>query len=157
MILDGATLDPTKLPKYDICIVGAGAVGIAIAYRLRDERKKDGTPLQVVVLESGVKNIQNGNSDDLHRCDSDKRWTDPIVKDLDLGNVNTWTQKARGDFLTSSRTRAFGGSTQSLLLRSHKKAHWCSLVQGGVILTTCLPQKNPSARASASPRASPAG
>ena len=59
MILNGATLDPKSLPTYDICIVGAGAVGIAMAHRLR---KKDGTGLRVVVLESSVSNVPGSKS-----------------------------------------------------------------------------------------------
>ena len=58
MIINGATLDHQKLPVYDICIVGCGAVGISMAHRLRHGKKKDNTPLQIVVLESGVKNIE---------------------------------------------------------------------------------------------------
>lgn len=125
MILDGATLDPKSLPTYDICIVGAGAVGIAMAHRLR---KKDGTGLRVVVLESSVANVRGSKSPGaLHAYDpilhpppgvipsqipTEKQDTDPIVLDLDRGFVNAFTNAARSEgFLTASRSRTFGGST----------------------------------------------
>ncbi|HEV7767748.1 MAG TPA: hypothetical protein VGQ76_22285, partial [Thermoanaerobaculia bacterium] len=123
MILDGATLDPKSLPKYDICIVGAGAVGIAMAHRLRGKGKK-----KIVVLESSIRNTQGSDApgamhayDPLVQVPTTVRtdelptlrdWTDKTVLDLDRGNVNTFTCAARPEgFLTAARSRTFGGST----------------------------------------------
>ncbi|HEY9756749.1 MAG TPA: FAD-dependent oxidoreductase [Oculatellaceae cyanobacterium] len=104
-IMDGATLDPKKLAEktFDICIVGAGAVGIAMAHRLYRRG------LEVVVLESGSQNARE-SSDDNPGWGA-RRWIDPIAKELDCGTIDSHLSTIRPAFLTQSRTRAYGGST----------------------------------------------
>lgn len=70
--------------RADICVVGAGAAGIAIARRL------DGTALRVLVLESG------GMS------------PEPFASALNSGTVSG---SSSGAMLSTSRVRTFGGST----------------------------------------------
>ncbi len=57
MILNGATLDPANLPIYDICTVGSGAVGFAIAHELWNRGEKNAGK-NIVVLGSGIKNVE---------------------------------------------------------------------------------------------------
>lgn len=133
MILHGDTLDPKTLPVYDICIVGSGAVGISMAHRLRGAKKKDGTPLQVVVLESSVENIQQSHSPNaIHGYDplinlpphvtpasllTEKHWIDPIVAEMDLGETNAFVQDARRNGAGCSRSIAKAWNTRSCRIR----------------------------------------
>lgn len=91
-IADGSNLN------YEICIVGAGAVGITLAKELYKGGKS------VVVLESGIENRYMGR-------DQTPRNDDLRVMELDEGKTNPFIVKARPNFLTSSRTRCYGGST----------------------------------------------
>lgn len=91
-VTDGSTL------KFQVCIVGAGAVGITIAKELYKKGKS------VVVLESGIVNEYKAPFET-------PRNYDPLVGVLDEGNINKFINKARPGFLTSSRTRCYGGST----------------------------------------------
>lgn len=87
-----------SLPNYDICIIGTGAAGITMALEFYKSKKK-----RVVVLESGIANQWVGKDD--------KRWNDPLVEPLDEGTINGFIQSVRPSFLTDSRTRCYGGST----------------------------------------------
>jgi len=116
MILDGADPESRKLLNgtvYDICIVGAGAVGFAMAQRLANSGK------MVIVLESGKKNIENGWSPPQRpQWWQTPRWIDDYTEIRDLDNAAPIDQnkppfwyQLRSDFFTSSRTRCYGGST----------------------------------------------
>ena len=102
-ILNGRTLKPNELPKFDICIVGAGAVGFTMAKRLYR------SGLKVVVLDSGIENKRPGGNDNPPW--TERRWIDPLVEDLDLGEQNSFIEDVRPHFLTEARTRCYGGST----------------------------------------------
>lgn len=99
MIVDGSSLDTNDPIKCDVCVVGAGAVGYAMAHKLRS------TGLDVVVLESGIHNERQG-----YEWWQRRDW-DPLVADLDEGVPNEFVQDARPDFFEASRTRCLGGST----------------------------------------------
>jgi hypothetical protein len=100
---------PIPIPDhYDICIVGAGAVGYAMAYQLRNSGKK------VIVLESGINNEKWKKTKE-----DDRRYWDPTVNQLDAGvlvpgsfldKVKKAAKEPR-DFYTESRDRCLGGST----------------------------------------------
>lgn len=116
MILDGAEADARKLIQdtvYDICIVGSGAVGFAMAQRLQNTGKT------VIVLESGKKNKSHGWSPpERPQWWQSPRFVDTSEKIQDLDNgapvgelgAPFW-YKMRPDFFTRSRTRCYGGST----------------------------------------------
>ena len=81
-VAQGATLDT------DVCIVGAGAAGITLAQELIDPK------LRVIVLESGLPD------------------PDPTISSLYAGEAGNLMRKiGHQDFLTKSRTRRDGGST----------------------------------------------
>lgn len=104
MILNGASNnDRIRIENtvYDICIVGAGAVGILMADRLRLSGKK------IVVIDSGIENHQE---QDKHFWE--RRYHDPIAETFDHASfADTSWGKQRPDFFLKSRTRGFGGST----------------------------------------------
>ncbi|MBA3995471.1 MAG: hypothetical protein C0469_18285 [Cyanobacteria bacterium DS2.3.42] len=104
MILNGASKDDRMRIEntvYDICIVGAGAVGILMADRLRLSGKK------IVVIDSG---IENQKEQDKHFWE--RRYHDPIAETFDHASfAETSWGKQRPDFFLKSRTRGFGGST----------------------------------------------
>ena len=104
MKLDAAEVKKSDLKSYDVCIVGGGAVGYAIADRLKDSGK------EVVVLESGIKNERKGSN---YHWDQHPRFWDanPEVRDLDKGVLNDYVSSVNQNFLTESRTRCLGGST----------------------------------------------
>jgi choline dehydrogenase-like flavoprotein len=89
MLIDALAVPPGDTVRGDVCIVGAGAAGIAIARVLRDARPA-GRPLRIVLLESG--------SLELHRA------TQALYRGRNVG---------REYFpLDGCRVRTFGGSTQ---------------------------------------------
>jgi choline dehydrogenase-like flavoprotein len=111
MILDASSIKPGDLPdNIDLCIVGSGAVGIAMAQRLRDWAKTN--KKNIVVLESSVRPERIGTTWSEHR------WRDhyEVIRELDApsppdqGNEPFW-YRARHNFFTDSRTRCYGGST----------------------------------------------
>jgi len=87
MLIDARSLPPEQVLDADVCIVGAGAAGIAIARELID------TDLRIVVVESGGL-VADGPTQELYRGAAQG----PI-----LGDDN--------DYLLSTRQRFLGGST----------------------------------------------
>ena len=81
----------TALSGFDICIVGAGAAGIALAQRLAD------TPLKVLLLVSGAP--------------GDRSVPDAARQALYAGTIGDFLQKVDPDFLQRSRLNMFGGTT----------------------------------------------
>jgi choline dehydrogenase-like flavoprotein len=90
-------LDANQIPNgavlggFDICIVGAGAAGIAMAARLAATDKK------VLVITSGSSTGRYAPS--------------PSDQILYAGQVGSFMQKVDPSFLTRSRQRMYGGTT----------------------------------------------
>src|SRR5882672_8090922 len=107
----------TILGGYDICIVGAGAAGIAMAARLASTNKR------VLVITTG---------------DSTGRGVpSPSDQILYAGSVGSFMSRVDSAFLTRSRLRMYGGTTNhfgywarpldkaDLVPRSgYRDAHW---------------------------------
>ncbi len=53
MIIDAVDLAASKVPQYDLCIIGGGMAGIALAREFRHARKTT-----VCVLESGSERLE---------------------------------------------------------------------------------------------------
>ena len=91
MFLDSKDVDP-KLPmQADVCIVGGGAAGISLAVELA------GTPLSVVLLESGGLEPEPGG-EDIHRVVPGRRLAlghDPTRPLYFGGNTNHWAGNCR--------------------------------------------------------------
>ncbi len=84
--------------SYQVCIVGGGAVGLTMAKEFYKRGKS------VVVLECGIENRYKSSYET-------PRNYDPLVRELDEGKINPFIMRAQLDFLTLSRTRCYGGST----------------------------------------------
>lgn len=83
--------DGEILRGFDVCIIGGGAAGIAMATRLIGSR------LKVLVLESGVsidRGTPSGNREAIYR-----------------GSTGPFMSRVNPNFLTSSRQRMYGGTT----------------------------------------------
>lgn len=68
MILDGASLAPETVIEADVCVIGAGAAGLALVSRLRqiaDPRR----PPRVVLLESGGRSPRRPSPATADLCD----------------------------------------------------------------------------------------
>jgi hypothetical protein len=89
LLPDGAVLSGED---YDLCIVGAGAAGIAMATRLIGSSKR------VLVLSNG---LSDDNSEE----------ADPSRQRIYAGTVGPLMQKVMPDFLTRMRLRMYGGTT----------------------------------------------
>ena len=83
MIIDGRTIPTDTALSADLCIVGAGAAGLTLALQLA------GTPLRVIILESG--GFQ----------------PEPATQDMARGPITALSYVP----LESARLRCFGGST----------------------------------------------
>lgn len=107
----------TILGNFDICIVGAGAAGIAMAARLASTSKR------VLVITSGDS--------------TGRRVPSPSDQILYTGRVGPFMSKVDAPFLTRSRLRMYGGTTNhfgywarpldnaDLLPRpGYREAHW---------------------------------
>jgi hypothetical protein len=97
-----------KDKHFDVCIAGAGAVGISMANRIVEQTEGKKT---VLLLESSKDNLRVGWN---YQYDSTPRFQDNYqqIRDLDLGTMNPFLQKLRdGKFMTLSRSRCLGGST----------------------------------------------
>lgn len=91
----------------DLCIVGAGAVGLTMA------RELAGTNLRVLLLESGIANracpppaVVRGPL-----APGGRRYHDPVVQPLYAGEAAGLLARADPDFALRSRSRCLGGST----------------------------------------------
>ena len=92
MYLHADELPPgTILSDFDICIVGAGAAGIAMAQRL------SGSALKVLLLVSGHP--------------GDRGLPDAQRQSLYRGTVGGFLHKVDPDFLHRSRLNMYGGTT----------------------------------------------
>ena len=87
MLVDSRQVSEGKSLDTDLCIIGAGAAGIAIA------REWIGSKRSVLLLESGGFDF------------------DPEVQRLYEGAATGNVLKSPDDYLTRSRLRYFGGST----------------------------------------------
>jgi len=83
--------DGEILKGYDICIVGAGAAGISMAQRLL------GTSQKVLLVSSGL--------------ETDVGRPSPVRESIYEGTVGAFLQKVDPTFLTRSRLRMYGGTT----------------------------------------------
>lgn len=86
----------TTLRGYDLCIVGAGAAGIAIAQRLIGTNKK------VLLVSAGA-------STDRDTPPS------PVSQSIYQGTLGPFMQKVNNTFLQRSRLRMYGGSTNHFI------------------------------------------
>lgn len=110
MIIDGSNDELTRNLKFDICVVGAGAAGFCIA------KKFAGTKKRVCVLESSFDDIRDPRVKKPYTHESNPRWYGgEEIREFDKGVLpqGSLLRKVRPDFFTSSRTRSFGGSTNS--------------------------------------------
>lgn len=87
MFLDATALSQAGPPEADLCIVGAGAAGLAMAWHLRD------SPLRIVLLESGG-TTQN-----------------PAAPDAAASALNAGLSNHSDYPFQTSRARGFGGTT----------------------------------------------
>ena len=94
MLLDLRTLSPADLPQADILIIGAGAAGLTMALAL------DGSPMPVVILESGGETYE--------------RETQALYRGRNVG--------LRYEPLDLCRVRTLGGSTDK-----RGWAGWCKI------------------------------
>lgn len=83
--------EDTVLQGFDLCIVGAGAAGIAMAQRLA------GSSLKVMLLVSGRP--------------GDKATPDPVRQSLYQGTTGEFLRRVDPDFLQRSRLNMYGGTT----------------------------------------------
>lgn len=83
--------DSTLLQNFDICIVGAGAAGIAMAKRLI------GSPKKVLLLSSGPS--------------TDRGRPSPQRQSIYQGTMGSFLQKVDPIFLDRSRLHMYGGTT----------------------------------------------
>ena len=108
---------------YDLCIIGSGAAGITIAHKLRN------TNWRICVLESSTYNQPQRASVEIvqqHETTSspaarellaaagglsDHRYEDPVAQTLYAGEITKPMDDIDKDFLTRSRIRVFGGTT----------------------------------------------
>lgn len=116
MIVDDVTTeltpDNTLKIRPDICIVGAGAAGIAMALSLIDAKNpSNGKDLKVAVLESSRNNERQAKTDE-----QPHRYEDPDVQPAYFGlmqrsKATDLKQASAHEFFLRSRIRCFGGTT----------------------------------------------
>jgi len=103
MIFDASVKKPDPNKTYDICIVGTGATGLAMANAFIANKKS------VVVLESSIANVRKSPRPDWHH-----RYDDDDVQPIYGGEMNTAAKDTIAnawEFLLSSRIRCYGGTT----------------------------------------------
>jgi GMC oxidoreductase len=107
------------LLEANICIVGAGAAGIAMARRLVNQGKKG-----ILLLESSAHDepgpVSNEHLEVLRRfgtyppeagMDREHRWEDKIAQPLYQGKESSALESIDPKFLSESRIKAYGGTT----------------------------------------------
>ena len=111
MIFDdvGTVIGPGETLGADICIVGSGAAGIAMALALDGAKSPSGQDLGIAVLESS-RNNKRRQADEKHR------YEDPDVQPIYLGQMNPseatkLKQASAHEFFIDSRIRCYGGTT----------------------------------------------
>lgn len=113
MIYDAGTAPETasgKTLQADICIVGSGAAGLAMAHHLRNATDRNNKPLRVVVLESSRVNRPRQVGAQHHRYEDGD--VQPIYKGVMRPSAATAAGQASADeFLVASRIRCYGGTT----------------------------------------------
>ena len=122
MIEDGSNIAEGAALTYDVCIIGSGAAGITLAHQLIGSGKK------VIVLEGSVLDNRQRwtaeHAETLTRtethpapeaagydiCDQ-HRFCDPVAQTLYEGTVSPEMKEIDPNFLTRSRIRVYGGTT----------------------------------------------
>lgn len=105
MYLDADQLpDGSILTGFDLCIVGAGAAGIALAQQLIT------SSLKVLVVTSGLRTDKGEPSPDTPR------------QQFYRGSVGPFLQQVNPGFLTSTRLNAYGGTTNHFAFYAHPLA-----------------------------------
>lgn len=122
MIEDGSNIPDGTTISADVCIVGSGAAGITLARELM------GSGLQVVVLEGSARDDRQPLAADhlevLQRTETHPdtanaayglceghRFCDPLAQTLYEGSISPEMQQIDPAFLTRSRIRVYGGTT----------------------------------------------
>ena len=100
MIDDAARLAPGEEVCADICVIGSGAAGIALALKLL------GTGKSVLLLESSSRDVTKA-----HNRSGCMRQYDPVAQVLNEGAESAELASFDPHFLEWSRLRAYGGST----------------------------------------------
>ncbi len=114
MYLDADQLpDGVVLAGFDICIVGAGAAGIAMAQRLA------GSSLKVLVVTSGLRN------DAGQPTNPDPRW------EIYNGTLGSFMKQVDSNFLMRSRLNMYGGTTNHFAFYAHPLAEEDLLPRSG--------------------------
>jgi len=123
--IDAGMLPQDAVLECDVCIIGAGAAGITVAHRLLKTTKK------VLLLESSLNNIRtpgaeeqkalvrqrettsapDGQQPRAGRHPDDHRFEDPATQPLYIGEPGSEMGSIDKSFLTRSRIRVFGGTT----------------------------------------------
>ena len=113
MIEDASSFPPGHTLSADLCIIGAGAAGITLAHSLRKSGKS------IVLLEGSYldqpQRLAADYKEKLMRFGSPPetkhRFEDPLAQTLYKGNVSAEMAAIDEDFLTRSRIRVYGGTT----------------------------------------------
>lgn len=93
--------------EYDLCIIGAGAAGLTIASEWADKHPNSKTP-KVLLLESG----KDSAKERLYWPWAEiMKYVDPRAQTLYQGSVSGILNEVDPEFLTRSRSRVYGGST----------------------------------------------
>ncbi len=115
MLLDaGKAEDRQKVTgtKWDICIIGSGAVGLAMAHSLLDWSKQNNK--KVIVLEASRRNDKGSNITPNHRYedhDLQPIYDGVMVESDGFSNIISREGKTSREFFLASRIKAYGGTT----------------------------------------------
>jgi choline dehydrogenase-like flavoprotein len=114
---------------YDVCVIGSGPAAFAVALSL--DRRHRGRPLRVVMLESGDRRLGSPPTNLLERA------YDSHAQALYAGEVTGWLATHRPDYLTASRLRHYGGT-------SNVWSGWCWPLEPQDLLARGLGQEEVS-------------
>lgn len=127
MIEDALTLAEGADLTYDVCIIGSGAAGITLAHQLIGSGKKviilEGSKLdnrqpfsaahseRLMRLESHADPEAVGEAESAYDICDQHRFCDPVAQTLYEGTISEPMRAIDPNFLTRSRIRVYGGTT----------------------------------------------